>query len=541
MPPLDLSGDLFPSTHTKLTLTKLKTAGNLANAAINRWTPLPTLLPNLGFPDFIGEINLNADNLDMDITSQPTSTCAHTLTTSGPLSSCKLELNDWVGKVHIDAENLKLQATAAGWVRIGGSKGITAGITASLNIEPTKQGAIVALTHVGGWTPFPGTIGDKFKTPAFTAQLALGGGGSENLIRLDAKATWSSGLTLLPYGYLKLTGLASAPGPSAAIKMTQKTRNSDVDYTVTITGVLHLAGTNPINGQAFPPLALSGPLYSTNEKCTLSITNLLDVAYKPLKGVLDDFRMSGMAGEMFFNGGSVTSYVKSAPSSVTLAGGYLELLNWVGKMEVDSTTIKLTASATGSVRLGGAKGIEASIVATIDTAAPKAEVVITHAGGWAPFPAQNAANQPNLLAHYFKTPPITGTLRIGGGSLITLAAGGGYASPIVIIPGGYASLVHETDNAKGPRLTLSMTQASLHADKAYSVVLNGRLKWNLPTAFEFPDLNIMGPLIAADKALRDGLTISERNLQLGRRPRQVHPEQPWLALSKRHGRHWAPC
>jgi hypothetical protein len=187
--------------------------------------------------------------------------------------------------------------------------------------------------------------------------------------------------------------------------------------------------------------------------------------------------------------------------------------------------------------LGGAKGIEASIVATIDTAAPKAEVVITHAGGWAPFPAQNAANQPNLLAHYFKTPPITGTLRIGGGSLITLAAGGGYASPIVIIPGGYASLVHETDNAKGPRLTLSMTQASLHADKAYSVVLNGRLKWNLPTAFEFPDLNIMGPLIAADKALRDGLNNLGTQFAAGAK---ATASAPGAAVAGAVKKTWAP-
>jgi len=497
LPPLDLSGDLFPSAHTTLTLSKIRTGVKLGSEAINRWTPLPELLSDLQFPDFTGRISLEAHRLNCDVASQPTSLS---------LAGGKLELINWVGKVHIDAENLKLQASATGSVRIGGQNGIVAGITAALQLEPTKQGATVALTHQGGWTPFPGSIGDHFKTPAFSATLAIGGFGATNFIRLNAAATWSSALTLLPGGYLKLAGLDSAPGPSMALKLTQKKRTSDaVDYTVTITGTLHLAGTNPINGQVFPAMKLSGPLYSTNEKCILSITNLVDVSYKPLKGLVDDFRMSGMAGEMLFNGGSVTSYVKAAPVSIALAGGYLELLNWVGKAEVDSQTVKLTASATGSVRLGGAKGIEANIVATIDTAAPKAEVVVSHTGGWMPFPAQTAEGQPNLLAQYFKTPPISGQLKIGGGALISLAAGGAYAKPIVLIPGGYATLVHETDNEKGPSLKISMTQASLHADKAYSVVLNGRLKWNLPETFEFPDLNIMGPLIAADKALRDGL------------------------------------
>jgi hypothetical protein len=258
LPPLDLSGALFPSAHTTLTLSKIQSAGNLANEAINRWTPLPDLMADLQFPDFVGMITLDASRLDCDVTSQPTS-----LTLAGG----KLELIDWVGKVHIDAENLKLQTSATGQVRFGGHTGITAGITAVLELAPTKQGAAVALTHQGGWTPFPGSIGDKFKTPAFTASLALGGFGATHFIHLNAAATWSSGLTLLPGGYLKLTGLNSAPGPSMALKLTQQTRTSDdIDYTVTITGTLHLAGTNPINGQAFPPLKLSGPLYSTNEK-----------------------------------------------------------------------------------------------------------------------------------------------------------------------------------------------------------------------------------------------------------------------------------
>mgnify|MGYP007078077980 CR=1 FL=1 len=240
--------------------------------------------------------------------------------------------------------------------------------------------------------------------------------------------------------------------------------------------------------------------------------------------------MSGMIGEMFFNGGSVTTYVTAAPISITLAGGYLALLNWVARAEVDSQTIKLTASATGSVRLGGSQGLEASIVATIDTAAPKAEVVVSHAGGWMPFPAQTADGQPNLLAQYFKTPPIAGQLMIGGGALITLAAAGDYATPIVLIPGGYASLVHETDDAKGPSLTISMNQASLHADKAYSVVLNGRLKWNLPTTFEFPDLNIMGPLISAGETLREGL--NDMGTQFAAVPASIvnAPRKVWQPL-----------
>lgn len=83
--------------------------------------------------------------------------------------------------------------------------------------------------------------------------------------------------------------------------------------------------------------------------------------------------MSGMAGQMIFNGGSVNSYVTASPVSVTLAGGYLELLNWEGRAEVNTQSVSIAASATGSVRLGGTKGIEANIRATIDTALPKAQ------------------------------------------------------------------------------------------------------------------------------------------------------------------------
>jgi len=507
LPPLDLSGEVFPSSHATLTLTKIKTATNLANEAVNRWTPLPRLTKKLQFPDFRGTLKLDASKVDCDVASQPTSVS---------LANGNLRLVDWVGRMRVDSEHLKLQASATGSVRIGGPKGLEAAIAADLNLSPSTQGAAVVLKHPGGWSAFTGSIGRKFQTPSFEATLALGGGGSNDFIRLDSSASWSSSITLLDNNYITIKGVGSEAGPSVALKLTQKTKSAAVDYTLSIQGTILLGGTAPVNGQTFPPLTLKGPLYSTDEKCTLSISNLLDASYKPLKGLVDDFRMSGMAGQMIFNGGSVNSYVTASPVSVTLAGGYLELLNWEGRAEVNTQSVSIAASATGSVRLGGTKGIEANIRATIDTALPKAQVTITHSGGWKPFPALTPQNKPNPLASYFQTPPFTGALTIGGGALITLDASAKYEKPIILIAGGIAALVDKTDNNKGPGLTLTMRQSSLNTDPTYEVIVDGRLTWNLPTSFSFPDLPFTGALFDAQKALRGVLDTAATQFAAGR-------------------------
>lgn len=201
---------MFPSSHATLTLTKIKTATNLANEAVNRWTPLPRLTKKLQFPDFRGTLKLDASKVDCDVASQPTSVS---------LANGNLRLVDWVGRMRVDSEHLKLQASATGSVRIGGPKGLEAAIAADLNLSPSTQGAAVVLKHPGGWSAFTGSIGRKFQTPSFEATLALGGGGSNDFIRLDSSASWSSSITLLDNNYITIKGVGSEAGATDVLSL----------------------------------------------------------------------------------------------------------------------------------------------------------------------------------------------------------------------------------------------------------------------------------------------------------------------------------
>ena len=201
-----------------------------------------------------------------------------------------LEFTDWSGSLAVAAPGTTVDVAAAGSMRVGGSDGFVADVSAAFGFEDGGATAVVQVSHAGGWSPVgSGLLRDVFKTPAFSGTLLIGG---EARFSLDASAEWADPLVLLP-DVIEVQAVGdSEAGPSLGITLEQASEeDAPVAWAVNIMGALAIVTLGDL-----PTLNVEGELHSAGTSVLGMSVGPATEAWRPLPDLLPDFKMPSLAG-----------------------------------------------------------------------------------------------------------------------------------------------------------------------------------------------------------------------------------------------------
>ena len=223
-----------------------------------------------------------------------------------------------------------------------------------------------------------------------------------------------------------------------------------------------------------------------------------------------------LRGQITFDSSGTTLNVSEAPSSrrqlstttTTVSGishtiGQLEVMNLVltlamaqsfsagGVPVAGSSNAALRATASGSVRVGGASGFTAVLGGSLDVSAQggaSATFTIDHVGGWSPVSGS--------LADKFRTPAFSGTVAFGAGSTIQLSATAQWLSPITLVSGLLVITAHPSSAASGASLSVALSKTDSNTAASYAVDMSAGLQLG-DASSGIPKLAVEGLLVSS--------------------------------------------
>jgi hypothetical protein len=157
------------------------------------------------------------------------------------------------------------------------------------------------------------------------------------------------------------------------------------------------------------------------------------------------------------------------------------------KQESQGGGYDFKVNMSGSVRIGGSSGFEATLNGALDTAAGSADLRIRHAGGWSPLPG--------ALANYFVTPVFDGGCSLRNATADTprlnCSLDALFVSPIELIPGILKIGSANESAGLGPSLAVRLVQASSGGAYDYRVGVSASVRFGIGS-FSLPLLSIVG-------------------------------------------------
>ena len=172
---------------------------------------------------------------------------------------------DVVTSVDASSDDLpSLEVALSGTMRVGGSSGFVASVSASL--ETGASSGSLELQHDGGWSPLGGDLSSAFTTPAFAASVDVNVDGT--YLRVAGSASWDSEISLVPnfITFVAHPSDADASGPSVQIELVRPTEDGDVSYDVQFETGLQLGAVGGL-----PVLSVSGDVGSSSSTLALSL------------------------------------------------------------------------------------------------------------------------------------------------------------------------------------------------------------------------------------------------------------------------------
>ena len=330
----------------------------------------------LGYVDFFGKVSTYGG---LEVRAHLKMTLQKVLDVNGRLD-CKVNQNEAYIKVDADATIL---------IPGGGGPRLTVG--GELSMRNSRPYLYLTLTHTGGWTPLPGggDLANLFKTPAFVGVVEIGGQRYGTYLHADVE--WKQPINL--FGLLKLTGSGNrlSKGPKLALTMTTPHNSLNLNYRALLDG-----GAELTLAKGGPAFTVRGELRSHGAS-SLSI-QALDT-WKPLSAL--DFTIPKFKGHVRISNGVASGSLTADRVPTFSFTSLVEFIDWRATMAFNTGTSppKLALDASGSVRLGGKKGLVARTAVAFDTSKASASISITHDGGWVPIRALPHIKSPRFTAN----------------------------------------------------------------------------------------------------------------------------------------------
>jgi len=224
-PTLSVTGSLRSSRTTAV-------QGVLHAATDQSWRPLPTRAPALLLPRLDGWVWLDSDGVSALAE-------AYSSTPEVVFAANFLVLLNWRVAVSVTMQTIEYaDVNASGAVAIGGSAGFIANVSGAIDSE--AETAALRVVSGGGWVPFAAL--PQFVSPAFEADLSIGGA---TVFALGVAAHHPAPVAVIP-DVLTLLGTGDASGPSLMVALQQTTEESlpDFSFYLTCAACVALGGAN---------------------------------------------------------------------------------------------------------------------------------------------------------------------------------------------------------------------------------------------------------------------------------------------------------